>query len=284
VALHIPRAKVRSYNVVMKLHILGLSLFIITLSIGLFLTWSGIESQSNQLAQPVSDAIIAEPMLSHVDKSPDHKELTPSSKDIDSELEETRIEYFSDDRRIGRRGKDRIELRCFNNSTGRFAELKFYTRSEYGSWFEVQSFKFEKDGVTDCDPIIEDFNNDGLKDFTYQSMVAARGSNEVRKLFIFDKEQDALVYIKDSENYPNLSYNKKLNCVDSFIVTGSTETVFLRIEGDTLKEFASVSTGSERVVTVTRKDGTRVILRREEMDPDNFDEVYRRFSSYNPLR
>lgn len=268
----------------MKRHFLSLILFVLTLSVGILSIRTGAERPRFQPAQAVSDMLLIEPTVSDVSSFPAPEKLTLTSKDRDSHPEETRIEYFSDDRQIGRRGKNKIELRCFSNSVGRFAELKFYTRSEYGSWFEVQSFKFEKDGVTDCNPIVEDFNNDGLLDFTYESRVAARLSNEVRRLFIYDKKVDELVYIQNSEDYPNLSYNKKLNCVDAFIVTGSTETVFLQIKGDTLKEFASVSTGSERVVTVTRKDGTQVILRREEMDPDNFEEVYRRFSSYNPPR
>lgn len=215
-------------------------------------------------------------------------DIEPSKSNVivnESEnLDDTRIEYFSDEKKIGRRGKNRIEIRCFSRGANRFAEIKFYARTEYGAWIEWQSFKFEKDDLTDCDPVVEDFNNDGLKDFTYRSDVAARGANEVRKLFIYDKRQDELVYIKNSEDYPNIAYNKKLNCVDAWAFTATTTTIFLKIEGDMLREFASVSTGLQRIVTVTRNDGTEVILRREKMNPDNLAEVYRRFSSYNPPR
>jgi len=204
--------------------------------------------------------------------------------DTNGGVEETRIEQFSDEKRIGRRGKNKIEMRCYSRGSERFAEIKFYTRSEYGAWFQTQSFKFEKDGVTDCDPTIEDFNNDGLKDFTYQSNVAARGANEVRKLFIYDKKLDELVYIQNSEDYPNLAYNKTLHCVDSFVVTGTTETVFLRIEGDKLREFASVDNGLERVVTVTDSRGKSRILRRQKYNTNDFGEVFRRFYTYNPPR
>lgn len=200
----------------------------------------------------------------------------------DGNFEKTRIEQFSDVKRIGRRGKNKIEIECFSRGDGRFAEIKFYTRSDYGSWLEVQSFKYDKDGLTDCDPVIEDFNNDGLKDFTYQSDVAARGANEIRKLFIYDIKRDQLVYIQNSDDYPNLAYNKKLNCIDSFIVTGTTETVFLRLEDDKLREFASVSNGLEREVRVTNKAGESRIVRREKYNIDDFEEAYRRFSTYNP--
>ena len=207
---------------------------------------------------------------------------SPAFENQDSE--ETRTEYFTDDHQIGRRGKNKIEIRCYSRGDQRFTELKFYARTDYGAWLEMQSFKFEKDGLTDCDPVIEDFNNDGFKDFTYQSDVAARGANEIRKLFIYDKELDELVYIKNSENYPNLAYNRKLRCVDAFLVYGATSTVFLRIEGDTLREFASVETGTERIVTVTDKNGKQRVVHSEKMNPDNFEEIFRRFSSYSPPR
>ncbi|MEP6788600.1 MAG: hypothetical protein ABJB40_09225, partial [Acidobacteriota bacterium] len=116
---------------------------------------------------------------------------SPKSMQISNgSLEETRIEQFTDEKTIGRHRKNKVEIRCCSRGDERFAEIKFFTRSRYGAWIEMQSFKFDKDGVTDCDPIIEDFNNDGLRDFTYRSNVAARGSNEVRKLFIYDKKRD----------------------------------------------------------------------------------------------
>jgi hypothetical protein len=198
--------------------------------------------------------------------------------------EDVRIEQFSDAKQIGRRGKNKIEVRCYGSGTKRFAEIKFFTRSEYGAWFQVQSFNFDKDEVTDCNPVIEDYNNDGFYDFTYQSNVAARGANEVRKLFIYNQKQDELLYIQNSEDYPNLAYNKKLNCVDSFRVSGTTETDFLHIEGDSLREFASVENGLERVVTVTNKRGESRVLRRQKYNINDFGEAFRRFYTYNPPR
>jgi hypothetical protein len=210
-----------------------------------------------------------------------------SANSVETSRETTadrRAEHFTDEKKIGRRGKNKIEIRCSDTGEGVFAEIKFYSRTEYGAWIQMQSFKFEKDTLTGCDPVIEDFNNDGLKDFTYQSNVAARGANQIRKLFIYDELSDELVYIKNSEEYPNLAYNKKLKCIDAFAVTGATTTEFLRIEGDELKEFASVDTGVERVVTVTDRAGLERVIRREKMNPHNFDEIYRRFTTYDPPR
>ncbi len=263
----------------MKRTSIGLIVFTLTFCIALFAVWS-LSTSALSLSYSHSNNVVnsvGTPEIPMV-------EPTMETESDNGNTEETRIEFFTDDKRIGRPGKNKIEIRCYSVGSERFAEIKFYTRSEYGAWLQSQSLKFDKDGVTGCNPIIEDFNNDGLNDFTYESAVAARGANEVRKLFIYDKSQDDLKYIKNSEEYPNLAYNKRLRCIDSFLVYGATSTVFLRIEGDTLKEFASVSTGEERVATVTDKFGNERVLSRKELDPNNFEQIYTRFTTYNPPR
>jgi hypothetical protein len=220
--------------------------------------------------QPVPVVVTEPPLVS----------TQPPIENVPHNAEKTRIEQFSDDQRIGRRGKNKIEIECFSLDDNRFAEMKFYTRSEYGAWFEVQSFRFDKDGVTDCDPVVEDFNNDGFKDFTYQSIVAARGANEVRKLFIYDKDRDELIYIRNSEDYPNMVYNKRLHCIDAWLFHAATTTVFLKIDGDELKEFATVNTGLELIAEVVDKDGkSRVISRKKMKEAD----VYTRYIDFKPV-
>jgi hypothetical protein len=253
--------------------------FGITLTFEIFVVW--------MLAKPTNVPLQSKPNEDQQSSVPPTKPSIVASeptKEFNDNLEETRIEQFSDEKRIGRHGKNKIEIKCFSQGDRRYAQIRFFTRSEYGAWIEMQSFKFDKDGVTDCDPVIKDFNNDGFDDFTYQSNVAARGANEVRKLFIYDKNMDELVYIENSEDYPNLEYNKTLKCVDSFIVTGTTETVFLRIEGNSLREFASVENGLTRDVAVIDKAGNSRIVRRQKYNIDDFGEAFRRFSSYDPLR
>lgn len=188
-------------------------------------------------------------------------------------------EYFTDSSRIGRRGKNKVELRCFDNGEGKVAEIRFYSRFRSGLWTPKQFFRFDHDNLLGCEPEIKDFNNDGLKDLTYRSSVAARGANEVRTLFVYNSKEDELVHIKNSEDFPNLDYNKKLRCIDAWLFHGATTTVFLRLEGDTLREFASVDTGLERVVTVTNKGGFKRVLSRKKMHPDH---IYTRYSSYAP--
>ena len=168
------------------------------------------------------------------------------------------VESFSDDTKIGVSGKNKIEIFNFKKAEGNVVQIKFYSLAENNEWKLKQNFEYEKDELTGCDPKISDFNNDGFKDVTYVSDVAARGANELRRLFIYDEKKDELIPIKNSEDYPSMLYNKKLNCVDAFLIHGTSTTVFLKIEGDMLKEFASVGNdGSVRTIYSIGKDGKK---------------------------
>ncbi|MBL7704216.1 MAG: hypothetical protein JNM21_01600 [Taibaiella sp.] len=134
----------------------------------------------------------------------------------------------------------------------------------------------------DLKPHIADFNNDSFMDITFISATAARGSNEVRRLFIYDAEEKKLVSIVNSENYPNMRYNKELDCIDAFLVYGGTSTVFTRIEGDSLKEFASVHNDQYRTVYEIDKSGKERQLSKDSItDPG---EIYIRYINYKPLK
>ena len=133
----------------------------------------------------------------------------------------------------------------------------------------------------DANPEIEDFNNDGLKDITFVSNTAARGANEMRTLLIYDRVNDVLIWVKNSEEFPNLAYNKTLKCIDSWMFHGATTTVFLKLEGDMLKEFAWVDTGSELVVSVNNRHGYRREILREKMQ---LDDIYTRYETFRPPR
>lgn len=159
------------------------------------------------------------------------------------------------------------------------AHIEFYSRSKTREWLRKQSLKFEDLRYVRCDAEISDFNNDGFKDITFISGQAARGANEIRTLLIYDSTKDELVHIKNSADFPNLAYNKKLNCIDAWAVHGTTTTIFLRLQGDMLREFASVDTGAERIVTITRKGGEKVVIRREPMSEE---EVFSKYSTFDP--
>jgi hypothetical protein len=209
-----------------------------------------------------------------VSKTPESK--TENYKTENDEL----VEFFSDDSNIGVPGKNKIEISNFKKSNGNIAVIKFYSLGENKDWKLKQTFEFEKEGIPDGDPKLEDFNNDSLKDITYVSNVAARGANELRRLFIYDKKKDQLIYIKDSQEYPNLQYNKELDCLDAWLFHGGVTTVFLRIDGDSLKKLASIEhRDNDRAIHVIDKNGKAKLLRKDKISQDDF---YTRYKNFDP--
>jgi len=139
-------------------------------------------------------------------------------------------ETFIDSLHIGRKTFNKIMLSKYRPDDSIYVIISFFSRQNK-KWILKNKFRFEKDALSGCDPKISDFNNDGLNDFTYVSDVATRGANEVRRLFIYDRVHDRLIYIQNAEDYPNMLYNKDLNCIDAFLVYGGCMTVFLKIHG-----------------------------------------------------
>jgi hypothetical protein len=187
-------------------------------------------------------------------------------------------EFFVDSLHIGKKKFNKVEVSRFGSSDSFFVVIKFYSRSG-NTWNLKQTFNFPKDDIIGCDPKLSDFNNDGFKDLTYVSDVAARGANEVRRLFIYDKVKDRLICMKNSEDYPNMRYNKTLHCIDAFLVYGGCSTVFLRIKGDKLVEFASVDLDDGLTVYEIDGKGHRKLIRHEAKTKM----LYVRFTNYKPL-
>ena len=198
-----------------------------------------------------------------------------------SQLDSTVLkEFFVDSINVGRKKYNKIELVQYSVSDSNYVIIKFYSRLKNKTWKLKQTFSFEKDDVLSLDTELSDFNNDGFKDMTYISNIAARGANQVRRLFIYDNILDKLIYMKNSEDYPNMLYNKKLNCIDAFLVYGGSSTIFLNIKGDSLVEFAGVDLDDHITVYEINKSGKRIIIKKQK----NKDEwYYVRFKSYKPL-
>lgn len=182
------------------------------------------------------------------------------------------------DSTIGVRGRYKIDLKKFRTDSI-YVEIKLY-KKDSSKWKLVQNFNFLKDGILACDIEIKDYNNDGLNDCTFKSAIAARGANEIKKLFIFNEKEGKLTFIKNSEDFPNLQYNEDLNCIDAFRVFGGTQSVFAKIEGDSLKEFASVELFDKKITIITTApDGSENIIRNETYKGD----TYKRFKNFSPL-
>jgi hypothetical protein len=189
-------------------------------------------------------------------------------------------ERFTDSTNIGIKGQYKIELNSYNNMDSTYVEIKL-SEKQNNHWLQKQKIVLPKDGVVSCDPKTIDFNNDKLNDFTFQSSVAARGANEIRTLLIFEKTIGKLKLITNSDNYPNLQYNKVLNCIDSWMVYGGTSTVFLKIDQDSLREFAVVELFDDyREVYLVDKKGKHKTLKKEKIKDL---EIYTRFINFNPL-
>ena len=82
------------------------------------------------------------------------------------------------------------------------------------------------------------------------------------------------------ENFPNIRYNKELNCLDAFRIYGGTQTAFMKIRKDTLWEFASVELFNNRITIIeTNENGKETKLLDEKYEKDN----YTRFRNFKPL-
>ncbi len=208
-------------------------------------------------------------------------ETIPSNmpKKIQKNISQIEEEYI-DSLKIGIPKKYKIDVKKFRSPDSVYVEINFFEKNN-SEWLLKQNFHFLKDGVLSCDVEIKDFNNDKLNDFTFVSSIAARGANSVRKLFIFDKEAGKLIFIKNSEEFPNLRYNEDLNCIDAFRVYGGTQTVFAKIEKDSLREFANIELFNERIIINTvDKNGKEKTIRDGKYNKGD----YIRFKNYSPLK
>lgn len=98
-------------------------------------------------------------------------------------------------------------------------------------------------------------------------------------MFIYDKKADKLIRIKNSHDFPNLQYNKELNCIDAFLVYGGSESVFLKIKGDSLKPFASVELFEGLTITKYDNQGNEKVIHKDT----SIKATYIRYKSYKPL-
>ncbi len=191
-----------------------------------------------------------------------------------------RTAHFVDSTTIGKKSFNKVELAIYKRTEDEHSvNIKFYSKKG-NSWVIKSAFESEISNLIQPDVKVSDFNNDGMSDVTYISALAARGANEVRSLFIYDSKKDDLVFIKNSEDYPNILYNKELNCIDAWLVYGGYSTVFLKLQGDSLKEFASVQTFEGITVKTFDKNGKEKII----FHDDNIPEDFIRYKNFKPLK
>lgn len=188
------------------------------------------------------------------------------------------IEFYSDSTNFGAKTKSKIDIYKIVTNQNTFIKLFLYKKNN-SLWALNDSLKVDGDFINKLNCEISDFNNDNLKDLLFVSGTAARGGNVVQTLVLYSNEK--LKWIKNSENYPNLMYNKKLDCIDAFILTGGNTTCFLKIENDSLTEFARVEQRDELITSeVLEKNGKWKELSKVK----DYSEDMKRFLNYNPLQ
>ncbi len=220
-----------------------------------------------------------------IDKSVKTEILKSDNTHIDSLKDNTTnteiLETFIDSTNIGEKGKCKIELikhRVFDDN---YVIIKFYRRG-HKDWYIQNTYYYETNALMDFDPNIADFNNDRFNDITFISGEAARGSNELRRLLIYDNKKYELISIVNSQDYPNMLYNNELDCIDAFLIYGGCSTVFARIKGDSLIEFASVNNCSERTIYEIDKFGKEKLLSKDSII--NSEDIFLRYKNYKPLK
>jgi hypothetical protein len=222
-------------------------------------------------------SIIALMILSAcIQKKDAPKKALPLSQKASAKI----MEYFVDSTHIGQKGQCKIELIKQSTNKKDSIFVKFHLKNAQ-KWHLENSYAYKTNALTGFQPEISDYNNDQYNDINFVSASAARLSNQVRRLFIYDAKKQNLRPIVNAEDYPNMTYNKRLNCVDAFLFHGGSSTVFARIKGDSLLNFAAVHNDSHRMVYEINAKGKEILLRKDRI---NENEVYTRYIDYKPLK
>ncbi len=199
--------------------------------------------------------------------------ISPNLQPIDT------LEIFKDSLSFGNKKKSKIVIIKIGNEDSTFVNIHLYRKHE-NKWIISDSLTLGNINFPKLHPEIIDFNNDAFNDIIFTSGTAARGGNNVQTLVLYSPKEKSLKWIKNSENFPNLMYNKKLDCIDACILTGGETTYFLKIKNDSLKEFANVDhrDGNITVEILDENGKWKEIKRLKSKSKD-----MKRFINYNPI-
>ncbi|UEG51619.1 hypothetical protein LLH06_11625 [Mucilaginibacter daejeonensis] len=192
------------------------------------------------------------------------------------------MERFADSLHIGRKGKAKVEINKYRLADSTYVTVKFFIRKG-SAWSLRNDLSYPCDAPGGLETQLSDFNNDRLNDLTFVSAASAKGANEVRRLFIYNDKRQQLIPIINSQDYPNMLYNKQLNCIDAYLVYGGSSTVFARLQGNRLSTFARVDNmDNYSKVYVISPSGRERLIRKDKLnDPDDANI---RYVNYKPLQ
>jgi hypothetical protein len=189
------------------------------------------------------------------------------------------LEFFADSISFGQRENNKIEVYKIGTQENTIAKVCLYEKVK-SLWELKDSLTLEATRIENLKTKIIDFNNDSFKDIIFTTGMAARGGNNVQTLILYSAKNKSLNWIKNSESFPNLMYNERLNCIDACILTGGQTTYFLKIENDSLKEFASVDQRGGRIIAeILDVNGRWKEIENIKDEPEGFD----RFINFNPI-
>ncbi len=216
-----------------------------------------------------------------VAKTPVHKKRLEQTEVMPAiQMAYSFADPFIDSTSIGNQGRYKIEIRAVHlNDFEDSLYLKLF-KKQNGIWDCLQRASEYSDWPFYFSPNFEDFNKDGWNDLTLITGDAARASNVVQTLFIFDPKKERFITMRNSKKYPNLRYNSALDCIDAWLVYGGSSSVFLRLSGDSLREFAKVAHDDlSRDVYLIDEKGNRKLL--ESTQPK--EDCYTRYCNYAPV-
>lgn len=191
-----------------------------------------------------------------------------------------KTEFFSDSKTVIKPGKYKINITQRNNKTKSVVNFDLFRKSG-NKWSKIQNGSFKKPSdlplsvTTD-----EDLNNDGYNDLKIFYAQAARGANEIEKLLIFNPKTQKLVEIINSQEYPNLHYNAKRNCITSYMFYGGNATYFLHIKQNRLEGFGKVEFSNDSIYSYRIKNKQEVLLKKQAYK-SNDGAVF--FSNFDPV-
>ncbi|MCL1668138.1 hypothetical protein M2T82_08705 [Elizabethkingia ursingii] len=191
-----------------------------------------------------------------------------------------KAELFSDSKTVIKPGKYKINITQRNNKTESVVSFDLFRKSG-NKWSKIQNGSFKK--PSDLPLFIttdEDLNNDGYNDLKISYAQAARGANEIEKLLIFNPKTQKLIEIINSQEYPNLHYNARRNCITSYMFYGGNATYFLHIKQNKLEGFGKVEFSNDSIYSYKIKNKKEVLLKKQAYK-SNDGAVF--FSNFDPV-
>jgi len=149
-------------------------------------------------------------------------------------------------------------------------ETKFNTVFSFQKSTNGQYSEIFRDSIFNKvqDVVLEDFNNDKIKDILVQNFSDVR-SNWTYYLYLVDTTHDGLKKIKGFEEIKNPSYVSKYDLIDNYVVSGTNWTSFYKIKRDTIFDFeiviyADPSDDNDSKYDRDYKNAIKTILGREK--------------------